>query len=218
MIPWFLPAFDKFPREASIIAHLLGGYTTIELSLMNCAHVARDDFDTVFKSMFRVRSETSRIDIADAFARHYYRKSKLGTQFEMAISSLRYCLQIRNQYAHCIWYDDYSGLLAFTDMENVAKDCKFVTDFGSLPVYSVHFHLLDKQKAYFFYTKDMFTWLNYEYRIRDGKLSIPHRAAPQQIERPPLRLQEAVRSNQPSGRSPPQGDERHPSGKPGAGP
>ena len=218
MIPSFLPAFDKFPREASIIAHLLGGYTTIELSLMNCAHIVRDDFDTVFKSMFRVRSEGSRIDIADAFARHYYRKHKLGTQFEMAISSIRYCLKIRNQYAHCIWYDDYSGFLAFTDMEDVANDSKFVTDFRSLPVYNVHFHLLEKQKEYFYYTKDLFTWLNYEGRVRDGKLSIPHRPAPRQIERPPLQLQEAARSSQPNDRSRVQGHKRPRLEKPDAGP
>jgi hypothetical protein len=137
MPPSFLLAFDKFPREALIIAHLLGGYTTIELSLMNCAHIVRDDFDTVFKSMFRVRSEGSRIDIADAFARHHYEKQQLGTQFEMAVSCLRHCLKIRNQYAHCIWYDDLSGRLAFTDVEGVASDHKYVTDFTSLSIYNI---------------------------------------------------------------------------------
>jgi len=83
-----LGAFDKFPSEAVIIGKLLAGYTTLEIGLMNCVQIVRDDFDTVLKAMFRTRSERQRIDIADAFGRHYYHAHNLGTQFEMAVSAV----------------------------------------------------------------------------------------------------------------------------------
>ena len=55
--------FLRFSEEGSIIGRLLAGYTTLEVGLMNCVQVVRDDFDAVLKAMFRARSETSRIDI-----------------------------------------------------------------------------------------------------------------------------------------------------------
>jgi hypothetical protein len=111
-MPSIMPAFANFPHEAEIIGRLLAGYTNLEIGLMNCVQVVRGDFDTVLKAMFRARGETARIDIADAFGRHHYDSAKLGTEFSMAISAVRYCLRIRNQYAHCGWWDDNSGNLA----------------------------------------------------------------------------------------------------------
>jgi hypothetical protein len=95
-----------------------------------CAMTRRDPraesdaawIDAVLKAMFRPRGETSRIDIADALGRHFYRDRGLGTEFEMGVSAVRYSLKIRNQYAHCVWYDDKSGKLAFVNLEEVAGD------------------------------------------------------------------------------------------------
>jgi hypothetical protein len=188
MIPSFLPAFQKYHNEAAIIGRLLAGYTTLEISLLNCTHVIRDDFDTVLKTMFRVRGETQRINIADAFGRHHYHKHKLATQFERAISSMRYCLRIRNQYAHCVWYDDLSGRLSLTNLEDTAKKHKYLSDFGSLPVFYVDIPLLQKQEEFFFYTNGLLCWVNYEGRTRAGKLSIPPRPELAQMALPPLVL------------------------------
>jgi hypothetical protein len=112
-----LGPFLKFPEEAAIIGRLSAGHTMLELDLMNCVQVVRDDLDAILKAMFRVRGETARIDIADALGRHFYDDRGLGTEFAMAIGAVRHCLKIRNQYAHCIWYDDYSGKLAFSNIE-----------------------------------------------------------------------------------------------------
>ena len=95
-------AFAKFHDEAAIIGRLLAGYADLEIDLMHCAQVVRDDLDTVLKSMFRARGETVRIDIADAFGRQHYGALGLASEFAMAIGAVRHCLKIRNQYAHCI--------------------------------------------------------------------------------------------------------------------
>ncbi len=104
---------------------------------MHCVQVVREDFDTVLKTMFRTRGETQRIDIADALGRHYYHSYRLGTQFEMAVGSMRYCLRVRNQYAHCVWWDDHSGNLAFANLEEIATGHDYQTDLKSLTAFHV---------------------------------------------------------------------------------
>jgi hypothetical protein len=116
-----MPAFHRFPNEAAIIARLLAGYAELEIALLHCVAVATD-FNATLKAMFRIRGETARINVGDALGRQVYHKLGLGTDFEMAVGALRYCLKIRNQYAHCNWYDDWSGGLAFVNVEEIAKE------------------------------------------------------------------------------------------------
>jgi hypothetical protein len=145
-MPSIMPAFANFNDEAQIIGRLSAGYTSLEISLMNCVQVVRLDFDTVLKAMFRARGETARINIADAFGRHYYDDLNLGTEFTTAISAVRYCLKIRNQYAHCAWFDDNSGRLAFANLEDIATGHTFLKDLGTLPTYYVDVELLTDQE------------------------------------------------------------------------
>jgi hypothetical protein len=69
--------------------------------------------------------------VADAFGRHFYNKHELSGDFENAISAMRYCLKIRNQYAHSIWWD-YSRRLAFAAIEDVADLNTLVVDLREL--------------------------------------------------------------------------------------
>jgi hypothetical protein len=68
-----MPAFHRFPNEAAMIGRLLAGYAELEIGLLHCVSVVREDFDAVLKSMFRTRGETRRIDVADALGRQLYR-------------------------------------------------------------------------------------------------------------------------------------------------
>jgi hypothetical protein len=149
---------------------LLAGYTNLEIGLMNCVQVVRLDFDTVLKAMFRARGETARIDIADAFGRHYYNDLNLGTEFSMAISAARYCLRIRNQYAHCAWWDDSSGKLAFANLEDIAKGNTRLSDLTTLPTYHIDLPILTDQENYFVYVDNLLSAVNYEGRVRSGTL------------------------------------------------
>lgn len=181
-------AFREFKDEGILIGRLLVAYADLELSLFHCVNVIRDDFDTVYKAMFKARGETSRINIADIFGRQTYHKIGLGTQFEMAISSVRCCLKIRNQYAHCLWYDDNSGNLAFTNLEEIAQKNNPLTvnDLKTLTIQYVDVTTLSDQEAYFEYTDTLLTWLNFEGRRLAGKPSIPQKPAPKQLKKPAL--------------------------------
>lgn len=178
--------FTKFSNEGVIIGRILAAYADLELSLFHCVNVTREDFDTVYKAMFKERGETRRINMADIFGRQNYQKLELGTHFEMAISSVRYCLKIRNQSAHCIWWDDYSGFLAFENLEEIAENNRVVEDLKDQNIRHIDVATLVQQEQYFEYTDSFLAWVNFEWRRIAGKPSAPQQPAPKQLERPPL--------------------------------
>jgi hypothetical protein len=184
-----MPAFQRFPDEAAIIGRLLAGYAELEIDLLHCVSQVREDFDATLKAMFRIRSETSRINIADALGRQLYHRLGLRSDFEIAVSAMRYCLKIRNQYAHCNWYDDRSGRLAFVNVEEIAKENQFISGFDSLTRRYVDVPTLQEQERYFAYT-DLISYANYEGRFLTGKLKPLVRVygKPAQIRQPPLHL------------------------------
>jgi hypothetical protein len=139
--------------------------------------------------MFRERGESRRINMVDVFGRHKYHELGLGTQFEMALGSVHFCLKVRNQYAHCTWYDDHSGSLAFVNLEEGAEDNKAVKDFKNLTILHIDVATLVLQKQYFEYTDALLEWINFEGRRVAGKTSEPQQPAPKQLRQPPLYLQ-----------------------------
>jgi len=183
-----LPAFLNFADEAALIGRMLAGYADLEIDLMNCVQAVRGDLDTVLKVMFRARGETRRIDMADAFGRQYYHKHKIGSEFELAIAAVRYCMKIRNQYAHCTWWDDNSGQLAFANLEEVAKKNAVVKDLRNLTSHYVNVELLEAQLAYFEYADSLLIWLIQEGNARVGRPALPDRVYPNQLVRPPLSI------------------------------
>jgi hypothetical protein len=96
---------QRFPIEMAMVGRLLTRYADLEIALLNTVQWARRDLDATLKKMFRTRSNTQRIDVADALGRQVYRDLKLGTQFEMAVCDMHFCRLIRNQYSHCIWHE-----------------------------------------------------------------------------------------------------------------
>ena len=183
-----LGPFLTFHEEASIIGRLLAGYTTLEVGLMNCVQVVRDDFDAVLKAMFRPWGESSRIDIADALGRHYYHDRGLGTEFEMGVSAVRYSLKIRNQYAHCVWYDDKSCKLAFVNLEEIAVENIRLNDLNSLTIWHVDVPLLLAQEQYFVYADKILAWTNHEGRFKDGKIKTNPLPKPPPPKQPGLKI------------------------------
>ncbi len=179
-----MPAFQKFEKEASIIGRLLVGYADLEIDLLNCVSMARNDFDGALKAMFRVRSSSQRIDIADALARQLYRKCELVSDFECAIGDMRYCLKIRNQYAHCNWYDDGSGQLAFINVEDLAKKNQYVSGFDNLRRHYVDVATLASQEQFFGYTIAQLIYVNFEGCHRRGELPNRIYEKPPTMERP----------------------------------
>lgn len=182
-------AFTKFNDEGIIIGRLLAGYADLELDLFHCVNAVRDDFDTIFKAMFKTRGETNRINMAEIFGQQHYRNLDMDTQFEKAIAAVRFCLKIRNQYSHCTWWDDYSGKVAFANLEDIANGNDLVTDFKKLGTRHVDVTTLIQQESYFEYTDNILVWVNFEGRRRAGKQSIPPQPIPLEQKLPPLYIQ-----------------------------
>jgi hypothetical protein len=183
--------FSKFSKEGDLIGRLLAGYSNIEIGLMHCVQVAMDDFDAVLRNMFGRRGESKRVIAAEKLGMPEYQRLKLATDFEKALRAVRYCLKIRNQYAHWIWWDDYSGMLAFANIEDLTKYKRKIKDLGKLKAHHVDAALLAQQEAYYVYADELLAWINYEGRFKDGKLGNARQnplEKPKPIGRPKLRL------------------------------
>jgi hypothetical protein len=101
-----LKHFGPFAAEGAIVGRLLTGYSNLEVNLLNCVQVANGDFDTALKTMFGKRGETKRIDRALKLVEDRYAALGLGKEFARAIDAMQYCLAIRNQFSHWVWWDD----------------------------------------------------------------------------------------------------------------
>jgi uncharacterized protein YaeQ len=183
--------FNKFAVEGDVIGRLLAGYTNIEISLLHCVQVATGDLNAVLRRMFGERGETKRINAAVKLGLPEYQRLKLAADFEKSIRVVRHCLKIRNQYAHWVWWDDYSGKLAFANVEDLTKYRRPIRDLGKLKAHHVDAVLLKAQEAYFVYADDLLSWVNYEGRFRDKKLGAARQnplGRPIVVKKPKLRL------------------------------
>jgi hypothetical protein len=181
-----LPAFAKFQTEAALVGRLLAGYSDLELDLLHCVQIARDDLDSVLKAMFRSRGNSARIDVADALGRNVYRGLNLEGEFADAVSAVRHCLRIRNQFAHTYWYDDNSGEVAFANLEEIAKSDQPVMNLKGLTIRHIDATLLGEQLKYFEFADNLLVWVNYEGRYRANKLPSSPGAPPAAIAQPAL--------------------------------
>ncbi|HME86357.1 MAG TPA: hypothetical protein VKG91_17880 [Roseiarcus sp.] len=187
MSPSALPPFEKFPGEGASVGRLLAGYSKLEIGLMNCVYMALDDFDAVLKAMFKPRGESLRINEAEKLGRVAYKALDLEADFLAAVEAMRHCLTIRNQYSHWIWWDDNSGMLAFANVEDIAKIENRVDNLGQLNPHHVTTALLGEQEAWSVYVDEYLAWVNYEGRFQAGKLDDSSRIRkPHELKRPAL--------------------------------
>lgn len=184
-----MPAFRKYHAEAAIIGRLLAGYGELEVDLCNCIAMGGVGTDKSVRRMFKPRGETRRIDEAERLGQPEYQKLSLGTEFCSAVAGMRHRLSIRNQYAHCQWYDDYSTTLAFVNMEEIAHDESPINNYNNLITRYVDVTLLTMQESFFGLIDEAFDYVNYEGRKRAGTLPGGHLfSMPALQPRPPLHL------------------------------
>ena len=77
--------------------------------------------DEAFKAMFRVRSESARLQIANGLIAGPIAELGLASQYADAIGAARHCRNIRNQYAHCHWSNYENGNLFFVSLEKYVE-------------------------------------------------------------------------------------------------
>jgi hypothetical protein len=186
-MPTIMPCFDRFPKEGDIIGRLLAGYGELELEMCACVAEATDDLNGAIKKLFSIRGEQKRIETADKMMKTYYASVGLASKYNRTIANMHWCRKVRNQYAHCNWYDTAAEGLCFIDLEHTAKlkrKIKSVTAHR----YSIDVALLKRQENYFTYVRKCYWHLAEAFRIAHGKASRkggPLWPWPPRLARPP---------------------------------
>jgi hypothetical protein len=147
------PAFIQFPQEAALLGQMVIGYGELDLTFAhNCGMVISHQY-AVLEACHSVRSESARLDIANALGFEAFHQTGLGAEYDLAHRAMRYCLKVRNLYSHVHW-GDMNGILCPANAEAAfsrpLKPVKWV------PVYLEH---LQEQEAYFEYTRKWLLWL-----------------------------------------------------------
>jgi hypothetical protein len=194
--------FKNFPAEAEIIGRLLAGYGELEAGLVTCVQAPSGNFDSVFKAIFQHRQLTERINKAEHLGSAIFKAMNLGNDFDEAIASMRHCRTVRNQYIHSAWWldpdpqrlghtkmdvEDFfkNRRLAYTDLEDLAKQNVVIPHLHSIPPKHVDLQLLQDQDRFFTYTSDLLSYLTSESQTRAGRPATRRVSRPRQISPPP---------------------------------
>jgi hypothetical protein len=102
-------------------------------------------------------------------------------QWTNAFGALRYCKDVRNQYAHCNWYSDEGRPLTFVNLE---RDTASPEGTLNIQLYPTDLALLRKQHDYFEYANDWLYFLDCRCRkVKEEK--VPEPSVPKSIPQPP---------------------------------
>jgi hypothetical protein len=181
------PALHRHPLESLIIGQLILSYGELELLIAFLLGNAINNRDAALKMMFRVVGESARIGAADAMMRDAYSAAGLADQYAEVIGAVRFCVRVRNQFAHCHWGDDFIAGLFFTDLQEPAKASEG---------FEHYWHHIDgplalKLQEYFEYTLECLRFVEYEFVIRTKKIECKNpflklsRLSPPNLHNPP---------------------------------
>ena len=163
--------FKDFPDEATLIARLIAGYTDLEIDLMNCIKELHQNFDMVFKAIYIIRGASKRIELAEIMGKLDFTNLDLGDDFQLAINGLKHCVKIRNQYAHSTFWNDYSGKVAFSNIEALAKSREVIADLRGINIKHLDISILRQQIQYYDFVSDLLVWILNE---ANSKRGLPH--------------------------------------------
>lgn len=143
------PAFVKYPEEAKLLGELVLGYGELDILFSIMAGNALKQKFPLLHAVNQVRSETARLDVADAMSKQRFKELGIASEYARCEKAMRYCLKVRNQWAHSQWGDMDPFGLAFTrtDGEVFAMPVKRI-EWNSIKV-----ELLRKQEAFFEHTR-----------------------------------------------------------------
>lgn len=176
-----LPIFQRYEKEGAIVGRLLAGYGELEFDFASILAIVINDVDVAYRAMFRARGEEQRLLVADALIRPKFKAIELYTPYCEAYQDLHHCRKIRNQFAHCHWYDDKDEGLCFLNLENTASKPMS----NRIRKNPVDLGLLKNQEVFFVYVQDCLEYLEEECKRRSGRLSTHSLSPPKRIDRPP---------------------------------
>lgn len=171
--------FNDFPNEAELISIILAGYNELEFDLLSLLGTVLEDSNMAVRILYRLCSESHRLDVADAILRDKCETAGIQAPYGCALGALRWCKNLRNQYAHSHWHES-NGLLQFFNMEELAKSAKGDTMLSFKPV---DVALLEKQVEFLRHTA---RWLMF---LRESYTAYLEKAPNHDLEAPPQLLQ-----------------------------
>lgn len=139
------PAFIQYPEEARLLGELVLGYGEIDiLFAMMAGNAIRNRFP-LLHAVNQVRSEKARIDVAHAMSVDRFKALGLAKEYARIHKAVRYCLKVRNQWAHSQWANMEQHGLAFTRTDGDV----FASPVQPTVWNSITAGLLRKQEAFF---------------------------------------------------------------------
>jgi hypothetical protein len=145
----------------------------LELEMCACVAATTNDLDAAIKKLFRTRGEMNRIKTADSMMTARYISAGLETKYRRTIANMDWCRTVRNQYAHCNWYDTSEEGLCFVDLEHTAKLKKKIVSVAKHR-YPIDATLLIQQEQYFRYVQKCFWYLVESYKSFKGEQRHSH--------------------------------------------
>ena len=161
-----LTQLDRHPEERDLIGKIILAYGVLEVGLLECVRAAlNDDIYTATRVLYRLKSESNRLEVADALVRHKMAEQKLGAAWEDAYGAYKLCKNIRNSYAHSMWVSDPDGALRFGDLEKAAKTPTGPSKINFRPLGKT---VLKEQYAYFTHAHHLILWALDQYQTATG--------------------------------------------------
>lgn len=146
---------------------MLLSYGEFEFSIATCLGMVLEEDMAGFRTLYRLRSETQKIQVADAILRPVCKRLNISAIYSDALGAVRLCKDIRNQFAHCHWWPQINPrYVGFTSFDTPAQSQEGNTN---LTVHWIDLALLQKQAEYFGYTFDQWFYLEDQIAIGLGK-------------------------------------------------
>lgn len=149
MVQLHLPScFNENPKAQQLIGSLVIQYGELEYMLCNVVGLIIGDEEVAVKAMYRVRGETSRLQIASALVSSRITESAVKGVFQETMKGISVCKGIRNTYAHAHWFSVWEGAIGYYDLEGIAKSDD-VLKFDNMGKSVLDLEILRDQERYF---------------------------------------------------------------------
>lgn len=157
---------DKHPEERDLIGRIILAYGVLEVALLEAVSaVLGNDINMATRAIYRLKSESNRLEVADALVRPKMTAQKLGPAWEEAYGAMKWCKGVRNTYAHSQWVSDPAGILRFGDLDKAAKSSGEKCQINMRPLTAP---ILRKQFAYFTQADHLLLWALDQYQKAAG--------------------------------------------------
>jgi len=180
-----LVQFENHQAELAIIGKLIMAYGELEFATMDLVRATMGgSTEKAVKALYRLRSESNRLELADALLTPDLRDKSYGGYWNEAYSALKHCKNIRNQYAHGHFVAD-DGLLRFGDLDEASSSKNSLFKIRLRPV---HLETLEAQLDFFHYSNHLLYWLADQVRLETGqpRLIAPEVPKPKKVVPPKL--------------------------------